>query len=374
MRKILLIFRYSALRNKYMIILALLSAVLMSLFFRAMTNSESTAEDYMTIKVGIDDSDGRMTDDIKDYIVNTLKMDVVEGSYDILSKDLIDMQISAIIEVPRGFYDSAVSGSPKKLVITTLGDYENAAFVEAYLGSYMNGLAVISQAANGDGELFDKLLAEREQPLEISSVEAELGADESAAAQQEFNTALGFMISIMSAIAVFIANQILADRALGTYDRMRRTSLKSSEYVIGVSLFGVICCAVMLAAYMCFAYLTHGDMLLPFGTVFGAGLLLAVFSVGLATTMGLCVNSEKALMTVGIGYPVIGSMLGGAWFPIHGSLGFIGGVAKLFPQYWFMDLLRSEAGADVTLNVCILAVSVVLVYLISAVIFTRKSA
>ena len=88
----------------------------------------------------------------------------------------------------------------------------------------------------------------------------------------------------------------------------------------------------------------------------------------------LLVNNQRALMTIGIGYATIGSMLGGAWFPIV-DLGFVSSIAKFFPQYWFMDIMRNYASDFNTLpNICILTLSTVLVYLVSAVIFTRKNA
>ena len=55
----------------------------------------------------------------------------------------------------------------------------------------------------------------------------------------------------------------------------------------------------------------------------------------------------------------------------------LGDVYKRQPQYWLMDLLRKypdDPNFNVLPNVCILALSSVLVYLVSAVIFTRKNA
>ena len=69
-------------------------------------------------------------------------------------------------------------------------------------------------------------------------------------------------------------------------------------------------------------------------------------------------------------------MLGGAWFPISDSLGVVGNIAKIVPQYWLMDMVRGfETATDVNilLNMCILALAAALAYLVSAVIFTRKS-
>lgn len=81
-------------------------------------------------------------------------------------------------------------------------------------------------------------------------------------------------------------------------------------------------------------------------------------------------------MTVGVGYATIGSMLGGAWFPVSDSLGAVSNIAKIVPQYWLMNMVRgfeTDTDFNILLNMCIIALAAVLAYLVSAVIFTRKS-
>ncbi|MDE6727867.1 MAG: ABC transporter permease, partial [Oscillospiraceae bacterium] len=186
---------------------------------------------------------------------------------------------------------------------------------------------------------------------------------------------IGFMLMMISGITVFISNQILVDRQLGTFNRMKCSSLKSSEYVVGISLFGVICCTLTNLIFNAFVYSVGEEMPVPFGIAFWIGELFMVFSVGLAMLFAMLVNDQRSLMTVGVGYATIGSMLGGAWFPIDFGTGFVGSVAKIFPQYWLMDLLRKyTAEFNVLPNICVLALWAVLVYLVSAVLFTRKNA
>lgn len=192
-----------------------------------------------------------------------------------------------------------------------------------------------------------------------------------------YDLSVGFMLMVISGITVFISNQILVDRQLGTLDRMKCSSLKSSEYVIGISLFGVLCCTAANLLFNLFAYSIGGEMPVPLWIALGANELFMLFSVGLAMLFALLVNDQRSLMTIGVGYATIGSMLGGAWFPIELELGFVSNIAKIFPQYWLMDLLRKypdDPNFNVLPNVCILALSSVLVYLVSAVIFTRKNA
>lgn len=380
MKNIALIFKNSVLQNKLMILLAAVAAALMCFQFHSLTGNVDSKYTINTVIVGVCDHapehNKALTENLKSYFEDTLGMETSEKDYDSLSKDLIDKKISAIIEVPTDFYGGAASGNLSKLELTTLGDYENAAFVEAYLNSYMNGISVLSKAADGNEEMFSEMLSSQKLPNEIKISEANFDVDKQARANGAFRSAIGFMTCMIAAITIMISRQIMGERNLGTYNRMKCSSIKPSEYVLGVSFFGVICCTLMNAVFIAFAYLTSDDITIPLGVAVGAMELFGLFSVGLSTMFGLLIDNSMTLMTVGVGYATIGSMLGGAWFPISDSLGVVGNISKIVPQYWLMDMMRGfEGGLDVNIlpNMCVIALAAVLTYLVSAVIFTRKS-
>lgn len=381
MKNIALIFKNSVLQNKLMILISVTAAAFMCFMFYGLTkpNNEVFANTN-TVMVGICDhspeQNKTLTENLKSYFEVTLGMETSEKDYDSLSKDLIDKQISAIIEIPTDFYEKTADGEPQKLELTTLGDYENAAFVEAYLNSYMSGLSVLSKAADGDENMFSEMLSSQKLPNEIKISESNTAVDEKALANGAFRSAIGFMTCMIAAVTIMISRQILTDRNLGTYNRMKCSSIKPSEYVLGVSFFGVICCTLMNAVFIGFAYSTSDCISVPLGAAFGGMELFGLFSVGLSTVFGLLINNPTALMTVGVGYATIGSMLGGAWFPVSDSLGAVSNIAKIVPQYWLMNMVRgfeTDTDFNILLNMCIIALAAVLAYLVSAVIFTRKS-
>lgn len=378
MRNIILTFKNSVLRNRAMIVLAVAAAAMMCFMFWGINNADGVmfASSVDKVCVGLIDPDGEMTENLTEYLCDTLGMEIAEEKdYDSLSSLLIDRKISAIIEVPAGSYAAAAGGSPKKLELTTLGDYENAAFIEAYLGSYMSGLSVISSAADGDEKMFSEMLSAQKPPSEVKISEMNTEIDSRTRANSAFRTAIGFMMMTVSIVTVFISKQIKDDRTLGTFDRMRVSSMKPIEYVLGVSVFGAICLTVMNLIYLAFVYSSANEPTVSAGLAFGASELFGLFSIGMATFFGMLISSSQALMTVSVGYSVIGSMIGGAWFPIDSDLGFISSLAKVFPQYWFMDIfsgLESAPAFNVLPNLCIIGLAAVLAYLVSAVIFTRK--
>ncbi len=377
MKKIILILKNSILRNRLTVVLSLAAAALMSFIFYGEFTADSTVYAEDTVSVGVVDSDNSaLSENLGRYFADSLGMEVISGDYDNLSTRLIDRKISAIIEVPLGFEDSAINGDPEKLKITTLDDYANSAFIEAYVNSFMRGVSVILQAADGSRESFLKMLFAQKAPNTVTLAERNSQMDKRVKATDAYNLSVGFMLMMISGITVLISNQILVDRQLGTFERMKCSSLKSSEYVIGISLFGAICCTAANLLFNLFVYSVGGEnMPVPLGIALGINELFMLFSVGLAVLFALLVNDQRSLMTIGVGYSTIGSMLGGAWFPIDIGMGFVGNIAKIFPQYWLMELLRKYTpGFNILPNVCILALWAVLVYLVSAVIFTRKNA
>ena len=381
MKNIALIFKNSVLQNKLIILISAAAAALMCFQFYGLSKPDNKVFlNAEAVTVGICDyapeQNKTVTENLKSYFEDALGMETSEKDYDSLSKDLIDRRISAIIEVPNDFYEKTADGEPQKLELTTLGDYENAAFVEAYLNSYMSGLSVISKAADGNEDMFSEMLSSRKLPNEIKISEANFEVDKQARTNGAFRSAIGFMTCIIAAVTIMISRQIMNDRNLGTYNRMKCSSIKPSEYVLGVSVFGVICCTLMNAVYIGFAYSTSDRISMPMGAAFWGMELFGIFSVGLSTMLGLLINNSTALMTAGVGYATIGSMLGGAWFPISDSLGAVSNIAKIVPQYWLMDMVRgfeNDTDGSILLNMCILALAAVLAYLVSAVIFTRKS-
>ena len=132
----------------------------------------------------------------------------------------------------------------------------------------------------------------------------------------------------------------------------------------------------MSAAFTLIVYNLNEFIPVPMGLAFAASELFMLFSVGLSVLFALILKRQTDLVTVAIGYTTLGSMLGGAWFPITDGLGIVSSIAKLFPQYWFMDMIRNmpdDPNYNCVPNMCILALAAVLAYLVSAVIFTKKN-
>lgn len=377
MRNIILIFRQNVLRNRLMLALALIAGLITGGMFIFLTNQEKE-ERIDAIDVGILDYDNSpLSAGIKSYLSDTLEMGVTESDdYDYLADRLLNTDISAIIEIPQGSFDKALNGNSDKLVITTLNDYANAAFIEAYLNSYMQGITLFSKTADGNAEVFSELLGSDNSFGNVSVSDTYGASNEIHRAKEAFTATIGFFLMLLVALTLFLSSNILSDKQLGTYRRMQCSSLKPWEYIVGTALFGIISFSAMLALFMLFPIMSGTDIGVSYGLAFLGGELFVLFSVGIAIVFALCFRSNQTLYTVVCGFTTIESMLGGAWFPIDANLGFLSSLAKVFPMYWYMEMLREipeNPGYNWIPNICILALSALLVYLVSAVIFTRKS-
>lgn len=391
MKNIWLIFKHTALRSVLMMIISLAAAVMLIMCFGLLTAEEKETEQNVSdenniglrvgnsaVRVGIIDYDeSPLSEDLKKYFTECLGMETEEEkNYDFQADMLIDRKISAIIEVPQGFYDSAAAGEITPLTITTLDDYENAAFIEVYAESYMRSAEVLSSAAKGNGDTFLKMLSSDVSGASVSAVEFSAEKDSSDKVRGAFSLVEGFMMMIMMGVLFFISSMILSDRQTGVYSRTVCSLIKPLEYVVGMGLFGVICCSAMSLIVTLYVFGTSDSIGIPLWTVIVVNELFVLFSVGTAIMFALLVNGRQTLMGLDIGYTTLGCMLGGAWFPIADGLGAVGHIAKFLPQYWVMDLVRNmpdNPDFNVLTNIFILALFAVLAYLISAIIFTRKN-
>lgn len=379
MRNIGLIFRSNVLRSKMIIVLSAAAAVFMCfVYWSIIRDDKGFTGDTEHIKMGmIDEDQSPLSADLKKYMTESLGMEILEDSdYSGYADLLIDRNISAIIEIPKGFFESAAAGNAENLIITTLDDYENAAFIEVYLNTYMQGIGVYSSAADGSAEALERLLSAEESVYTVTEKSISLDSEELSRIQSVFCTSSGFTMMMMSAVTFFLSYLVLNERLIGTYRRMLCSAVKPAEYTVGTALFGILCCTGMNLIFTLYSYGITRDFGIPMPVYLLAGELFVLFSVGFAILIAQLIRSNQTLLTVGVGYTTIGCMLGGAWFPIADGLGAIGNVSKIFPQYWFTNLIRSyssEADYNPIPNLCILALFAVLVYLISAVVFAKKS-
>lgn len=360
-------------RNKIMLLMAVFGTVFLCFIFEMM---KPAAEFYgvTNIPIGVIDYDNSvLSKNLNSYLAENLKMDVHDGNYNELSDKLLNRDISAIIEIPDGFYNSSLLNNPEKLIITTLDDYENNAFIKAYLDTYMQSVSLLSQAANGDNASLENMLGSIQSGK--ISVESAIKTDRKSESElQGFSQAVGFMCMLMLMLCIFISNMIIDDKKLGTFNRMRISNVKPIEYITGVALFGIIICVIFVSGLYGYLIFNNAHIGMPYWFAVSATFLIILFFVGFTVLAALLTESKITTLSIITGYSSIACIIGGAYFPIDESVGWIKNLSYLTPHYWFMDIMKNYNETNIITNIIVLALFTLFVYLASAVVFAKKSA
>jgi len=364
-------------RNKMGVFLSIGGAVLLCMMLTMLGNMESTNK-VADIAVGVIDYDKSiLSQDLKDYLTDSLHYQLIEHkNFDQLSAQLIDKTISVIIEVPVNFYDNYVSGNTKKLIVTSLDDYENAAYVKVYINSYLSSINVLSVGAGGDKRIFEQLLADyNKKNIKITQTSAVVIDKKSYGDQMGFINSMGFFLMFIFAISVIIAFMIPDDRFHGVYNRIQITPVKPIQYIIGTGIFGLILSVIMIGIYCSYIGVRKIHTGLPLPMVILLMVLFSVFTICFSIAIAVILLSKNAMSSIVIGFATIGCILGGAYFPIDLAPQTMQNLAKALPQYWFMDTIRrlqADSHANIYPNLTIIALFALLCMLIGAVSFSQN--
>lgn len=364
-------------RNRLAVILSVLCGMLLCFLIFLMG---SFVEDVLLSKhqIGVMDFDNSiLSRDFKSYLSEELNYELIEDdSYDYLSEMLIDKSISSIIEIPEGFYDTFASGRDSNIVITSTDDFENAAFLEAYMNSYLAGIRLLSVSAEGNRDAFDRHLKDyKDVEIPLSRAKA-YEIDLVKFRQNEgFRNTIGFFLMIIFPLGMILSFMIIDDRANGIYNRITISAVKPVEYIAGNSIFGFILSFIMIFIYC--GYLTYMDIDIgfPIYKLFILMIILSFFTICFIIGASILIRSKSGVSALIMGFSTIGAILGGAYFPIDMAPESLQNLARVLPQFWFMDTIRKlmdNPMANVTSNIIILILFSILAFLIGAVLFSQN--
>lgn len=377
MKNIWLLTKTNIIRYKIALVISVAGAFLLCFFLYSMGNLSVNYE-ISKIKLGLIDSDKSiLSQDFKDYLTDDLNYELLEDkSYDMLSTELIDKDISVIIEIPEGFYQKAYTGMLDNITVTSLDDYENAAFLQANLNSYLRSIKLLSDSAGGEQTVFDQLLQDYEKEKVILTQTAAQEIDKQLLREQEgFNNSIGFFLMIVFALGIFISFLIVEDRYSGVFNRISITPVKPVQYIIGSGIFGLLICFIEVWIYCGFIKLMNINIGFPLPILLLMMSLFSLFTVFFSIAVSLSLKSKNGLTAVIVVFSTIGCILGGAYFPLDLAPKSLQNLARVLPQFWFMDTFRTiqaNPEANIYPNVIILLLFTVLTFLIGAVLFSQN--
>lgn len=377
MKNIWIITKTNIKRNLFAIILSLVGAIALCLLLSSMGTLVADSKTAQ-VTVGLLDYDhSALSMDFKRYMTKELDYRLLEDfTYDELSTQLIDRDISIIIEIPEHFYDVTLAGNKAEVTVTSLEDYENSAFVKAYINSYLGSIAVLSSGAGGNAEAFDGLLnTYQDEKVSLTKTSAAKVDLEKIKGQNGFINSIGFFLMFIFTISILVSFMVADDHLSGVFNRVQVTPVKPIQYVIGTGIFGIILCVIEVGIYSAYIYFKDIKTGIPIDVIVLMMLLYSFFTVCFSMLVALATKSKNAIMSIIVGFSTVGCILGGAYFPLDMAPKSLQNMARILPQYWFMDVFRriqENSLANIYPNIIILTLFVLLSFLIGAVLFSQN--
>ena len=373
--KIGLILLNTVRRSKIAFVLSLLGGMMLCLVFTAM--SRATENMQARVNLGLYDRDNSaVSEDFKQFLHSSLGYELLElDDLDKLDTELVERHICGIVEVPQGFEAGLLANQPIPLKTTFLDDYANEAFTRGYLENYTATVYMLAGASGGDKQEFASLLdAVENHPIEVSMVDfpgkdLELDSQESG-----LLLTFGFFLMISFMAGIVFANLLQTDRTNGTYMRVKGSAVTSLEYITGIGLAGFFCALILVVPFLLFIGIKAPGIHLPLGPAIAFCLLYALFVVGMSLLAGLFLNTTSAINALMIGISTVGCLLGGAFFPIESSPLFLQKLARIMPQYWFMDGINRliSGSTQWVANAAIVGMFAVLCFLLAGIYFAKS--
>ncbi len=377
MKNILILTKLNVKRYYFAVLLSVMGAVMLCLLLYAMGNIVANST-IAKVHVGILDYDqSTLSKDFKRYLKEDMDYELLENySYQELSTELLDKDISVIIEIPENFMSKMMSGDNPGVIITSMEDYENTAFVEAHINSYLSSVQVLTTGAGGDQQIFDQLLMDSlKEEITLTKTSAAKIDKNKLFGESGFINTVGFFLMFIFTISVILGFMIIEDRVKGVFGRIQATPVKPVQYIIGSGLFGLVLSSIMVVLFTLFIYIKKIQIGIPLETVFLLMMLFSLFTVCFSLMIALATKSRNSVTAIIIGFSTIGCILGGAYFPLDMAPDTLQKIARILPQFWFMDAFRRlqlDPLANIYPNIIIIALFVVLSFLIGAVLFAQN--
>ena len=368
-------FKFGFLRSKYMLVVSLGLGIMLCGLLYTFSKADFA---YSGMKLYIIDEDqSQLSNALCEYLKDEIGTENTYGtSYDEGSYGVIEREYSAVLEIPQGYEQKCIAkGSIDELTITTVDDYANQAFLEAYVSAYLQAAQTALATCKGDSEQFHLLLDDlKEEVVSIREVSVDATLEQEQAQAKGLELAVGFFLNFGFIYGIIIALMIYEDRKEGIFRRVRVTPANSLQYILGIMSYMGLLGIGSVAILLLFIQVTGWNLGVSFAGV--AYCLLMYIPVVLATSIAiaLVVKSKIAMIFIIYGSGCLAAMLGGAYFETDKASEGIQILSKLVPQHWIMDYIRNGAaqGDGVPNQMIILGLYVVFLVLIAAIVYNKQ--
>ena len=337
--------------------------------------------DDLSVALGVVDHDGGelsrvLVDDVMGGVEADGLVELVEsGDETALRAEVASGELDALVVIPAGFTAAATSGAPTGLdVVGSLESPIGAQVAEAIAAGFAAEVNAVALAVETDVALRGgspdgadaAAAAARSRPSPLGLVDLP-AADKQLSAETFYSAAMAVFFLFFT--VQFGVLGLLEEKQQGTMSRLLAAPIRRQSIILGKGLTSFVLGLVSMVSLVVGSTLLLGAewgdpagvALLVVGGVFAAVGLMAVVA-GFARTPEAAGNIQSIVA-------VVLGMLGGAFFPISRTGGFLSTLSLATPHAWFLrglgdlssgggiDAVLPAAGAIALFGIVTLAIS-----------------
>lgn len=296
------------------------------------------------IRVGINDKDGSViSKELVQEIKSNKRFTVYELNELYLKENISDGKIDVGISIPEGFQNDVIKNNDINVGIFSQKDSSITIWIENQVNFYNVALKDIAFAAEGSEEVFFKIYDKfKNSNIKISNINLDDKSKNIGVSVQS----IGLLLVFMFAGAGMTSSTILGDKMIRTYQRIRTSPLRKSEYILG----NVLASLSINVIQILFILLISKTFVLKFymssWIVFIILFCFSTVAVGLGLFISSIAKSSSQSSQLSNLIIVPSSMLGGCFWPAYLMPEAMQKLAMVFPQWWvlrsFTDIQNGE--------------------------------
>ena len=340
-------------KNKWIMMVYILAFVMVSVIVMNFNKPQDSIKSYSDTKVSIaihSEEDTALTRGLEDALSNIAEIHSLEGYEENLQETIQDAlyfrALHMVIQIPEGFTDSVMAGTPLTIETQTVPGSTEAMQVKLMINQYLNlaKLYVVAEAGNGDtgkSEIGDaETLAANIAAVMNQTVKVEMIDPNPTGVQGDlmpfffnylsYSYMFVMILGVSSIMLVFNRKEIKWRNACGPI-----SSLKVSiQFLLAIALFAIAVWLILVALCLAFDYRNA----LKINTLYFMlnSIIFGISVLGLSFLLGTLIKGKEASSAIANIITLSSCFISGVFVP----QAFLGEgvlrVASYFPTYWYV--------------------------------------
>ncbi|MDR7077424.1 ABC-2 type transport system permease protein [Neobacillus niacini] len=330
----------------------------------------------VVLHVGIVNQDkNEITSDTIEFLKSLENVEISKIEVEDVQENISSGKLDSVITFEKGYSESVLKGEPGHIEITSIKGAAITGYVKSYLHQYINNIATISFAAEGNQQTFEQMYKDYQQSNFKLSTQF---LEDTTKNKNMTNQTIGFLIMIMLLSACSMSEIILLEKENRTYFRLLSTPINARKYLISNVIVNMIIMTIqVLITLTIMKNIFHIGINISFWEAAFVMFLFSLVAVGLSLVIISFSNSRSAASALQnlIITPTV--MLSGCFWPVEVMPASLQKIADFLPQHWTLDTLtklqEGNAFSGLLINFMILFAFALAFFLIAVYRFSRKN-